>query len=275
MLRDKITILVNTCDQYSDLWLMFYKALEEYWPDRQVEVVFNTENISSFGFDTQCCSIHNSESLEWGQRLRDVLASIDTTYVLMVCDDFILEDYINVGAIEDIIDYMDGNEKISSFYLDKIDLESIGGCKYDGFSLISPEAEYRLNTAPAIWKKSDLLLFTGGVDTPWAWEVFGTYRTQKFDKDFYQRDAASIYTFNGKKGGAIYRGKWVAEVVVPKVEKYNLNIDFNLRGFSSDLVDERRTMKWKISFLHIGFKMVGLDFVKFVKYYLKSKIKKI
>lgn len=275
MLRDKITILVNTCDQYSDLWLMFYKALEEYWPDRQVDVVFNTENIGTLGFDTQCCSIHNSESLEWGQRLRDTLSSIDTMYVLMVCDDFILEDYVNVGAIQNIIDYMDGNERISSFYLDKIDLESRNGCQYEGFSLISPDAEYRLNTAPAVWKKSDLLLFTGNMDTPWAWEVFGTYRTQKFDRDFYQREATSIYTFNGKKGGAIYRGKWVAEVVVPKVKKYNLNIDFNLRGFSSDLDDERRTMKWKIGFLYIGFKMVGLDFLKFVKYYLKSKMKKI
>lgn len=273
-LRDKVTVVVNTCDAYSDLWEMFYLALEEYWPNRTIDLIVNTELKTELGFESNRVSVHNSTSQYWGERLIETLSDVDADYVITLYDDFIIEASFDESIIENAIEWMENESNISVFYLDDLKLESVTDSNYyDGFELIEPRADFRLNSAPAVWRKSELIKYTGKEDSPWAWEVFGTYRTQKNNNKFYQ-PLNKIYKFNGAKGGAIYRGQWVKEVVVDKAKKYNLTIDFNKRGFSSDTTFEKRSLLWKLKFILLGYKMVGFDVFKFIRNALKSKLSK-
>ena len=149
--------------------------------------------------------------------------------------------------------------------------------KGNKYVLLDDKVDYRLNSSPAIWRRKDLLNYTGVFDNPWAWEVFGTFRTIGDKKKFYcpGEKEEDIYKFNSKKGGAIYRGKWVKEVVLDKAEKYKINTDFNIRGFSSDTEFEKRTISWKIDFILLGYKMVGFDVLKFIFKALKTKLFKM
>jgi len=119
-----------------------------------------------------------------------------------------------------------------------------------------------------------LIKYTGKNDTPWAWEVFGSYRTYKDGKKFYApvSSSFSLYRFDYEKGGAIYRGKWVSHVVIPKNKKYNLNMDFSIRGFSAEDRYEKRSLTWKMKFLLLGFRMVGFKSFIFIIRYLKIKL---
>ena len=115
-------------------------------------------------------------------------------------------------------------------------------------------------------------LFTGKRDSPWAWEVFGTYKTQRYAKHFFQPTQNKFYSFNGAQGGAIYRGKWVAEVIDEKIKKYNISLDPNIRGYTDSLSNENRAFSWKLNFIVNGFKTDRLKAFWFLFFYLRNKI---
>ena len=281
-IREQLTILGNSCDAYYDVWSLFFSALDEYWPDRKLKVVLNIEekhpnlgqNIIISNFESK------SQSAYWGERLIESLKKIETEYVLVVYDDFILERFIDDLELREILLKMDSNLDISVVYLTKLGLKiKENSClmcereKGNKYALLDDTIDYRLNSAPAIWRKKDLLSYTDVFDNPWAWEVFGTYRTIGNNKKFYcpREKEEDIFKYNSKKGGAIYRGKWVRDVVVDKDEKYNLNIDFTKRGFSIDNGHEKRSLKWKMDFILLGYKMIGVKIFQFIYRTLRNR----
>lgn len=273
--NDSLTILVNSCDTYHDVLSLFFAALKEYWPDCEFPIVINTE---SRRYTEYPASVHNhlgpSGADKWGERLRSALHSIDSQYVLMLYDDFILEAPVSILGLHSALDLLRNDSDIAAIYLTKTALplanEGIG----KNLSLVASRADYRLNSAPGIWRREDLINYTGPDDSPWAWEVFGSYRTYGDHKKIYSLNSSSsdIYPYNYTKGGAIYRGKWVKEVVVEKINKYNLSIDTGKRGVSEEGHYEPRSLKWKINFMRTGFKMVGLKSFIFIYRYVAAKL---
>jgi len=279
-MKHKMTMLVNSCDAYSDVWPFFFSALHEYWPDRDLEVMLNIEHKRP-DLGENIAIINNDKSVSWGLRLKKSLEKIEKEYVLVVYDDFILEDFVDSSELHEIVLKMDSNPDIAVVYLTKLKLkvkENIhlmgGRCNKNKYALLDDKVDFRLNSAPAVWRRKDLLHYTGVFDTPWAWEVFGTFRTIGDGKKFYcpSDKEEDVFKYNYSKGGAIYRGKWVRDVVVNKKEKYGLNVDFNERGFSIDHGHEKRSLKWKIDFILLGYKMVGLKVFVFIYNSLKKKI---
>ena len=264
-LNDHITVLINTCDAYADLWPLISASFKEYWPNRSVEIVLNTEILTGTNCDEFDVLIHNSTSNLWGERLLQTLEDIRTEYVLMIFDDFILDDYFDEAVLLQLIEKMNNDETIAVFYLDTLDLPTSPVCTHSSdFSLIATDADYRLNSAPGVWRKKDLQKFTRKNDTPWAWEAFGSYITQQYSNKFFQSINTQFYSFDGRQGGAIYRGKWVADVVLDKAKKYQLEIDFSKRGFADTSTLEKRSFYWKIKFLYTGFRMIGFGVLKFI-----------
>ena len=44
-MKSNITVLVNSCDSYSDAWYPFFTLWKKYWPDSKFPVIFgNGEN---------------------------------------------------------------------------------------------------------------------------------------------------------------------------------------------------------------------------------------
>jgi hypothetical protein len=80
-----------------------------------------------------------------------------------------------------------------------------------------------------------------------------------------------IFPYNHEKGGAIYRGKWVKEIVDNKIFKYGLNINTSIRGYSDNLVYEPRSLYWKVNFFITGYRMIGLKVLKVMFNLIKSK----
>lgn len=274
----KVTVVVNTCDAYRDVWPLFFSALEEYWPDRSVDIVLNTET-QSVGFEVSRLSVHNFQDKsgqdKWGKRLLETLNSIKTEYVVALYDDFILEALLDSGRLMSLVSMMDADRDIAVCYLTNMKLTTLPGADVCGQSLIEPTIPYRLNSAPALWRRKDLIRYTGAIDTPWAWEVYGSYRTYGDGKHFYCPTTVQddVFHYNHAKGGAIYRGKWVAEVVEPKNLKYKLGMDLSIRGMSVEGAFEQRTLAWKLKFLWLGYRMVGFKSLDFFISSLSRKFK--
>jgi hypothetical protein len=271
--RANLTVVVNSCDAYTDVLSLFFCALHEYWPDCPHPIVVNTESPTYSKFARVHHHRSSSGQDNWGERLLLTLSSIDSEYVLMVCDDFILDSEVHGSRIDAAVSALQSNPEAAAVYLIDTQLPIRSDSPAAGFGIIDERAEYRLNSAPGVWRRSALMKYTRTGDNPWAWEVFGTYRTRGDGSVFLTPlpGSGDIFPYNYRKGGAIYRGKWVREVV-RNVERYNLGIDWNQRGFSSDVVFEKRSFRWKVDFLLIGFRMVGFKAFSFLPAYLRGKM---
>lgn len=265
-----LTIVVNTCDSYDDVLEMFFAAFKEYWPDCPYPIVINAERKTYSQYSAITNNYFSEDNIDrWGARLLSTLNTIETEFVLMLYDDFILEGRVNNNDILKSLSYLKDEKNASVFYLVDIDLPSEIYNK--DLKVLLPKIDFCLNSSPAIWRRKDIISYTGKVDSPWAWEVFGSYRTYGENKLFYS-SCSDIYKYNYEKGGAIYRGKWVEDVVVEKDKKYNLGIDFSIRGFSIKGGYEKRSLKWKLNFLLLGYRMVGFKSLLFVYRYIKGKL---
>jgi hypothetical protein len=271
-----LTVVVNTCDAYKDVLEVFFSAFRRYWPDCPYPVLINTESSEPrYGV-----AVHRYKATDgyddWGARLRATLNSLDTEFVLMVYDDFVLNTPVSNQRVAGALALLNSRPAAAAVYLinTKLPLDIDDANMDDEFVPVKSRADYRLNSAPAVWKRQALLDYTAAGDTPWAWEVFGTYRSWGDEKIFYSLNPASdaVYPYNHAKGGAIYRGKWVRDVVEEVMRIHPLNVDWNIRGFSSDAEFEKRPWSWKLNFIRTGFRMAGWKAVFFLRSYIVEKI---
>jgi hypothetical protein len=269
-----LTIVINTCDTYEDVLVIFFHAFNAHWPDCPYPVVINTES-NKYQHPAR---VHNHHSPggtdDWGARLLSTLRTVESEFVLMVYDDFILDCKVNNDRVTAALLLMKSQAQATVAYLIDTALPLSTPDSTQTFVEIKARADYRLNSAPGIWRRQNLMSYTAAGDTPWAWEVFGTYRTWGDGKDFYSLNPqqADIYPYNHAKGGAIYRGKWVREVVEQVSQAYPLKINWEERGYSSDKIFEKRSIAWKLRFLETGFRMVGWKVIYFLMGYIRDKI---
>ncbi|MFC3701990.1 hypothetical protein ACFOND_10090 [Reinekea marina] len=264
-------MIVNSCNDYGDVVPLFLAALKEYWPSWDGDIIINNEKYLEVNHLTDL----KRREVTWGKRLQLILQSIQTNYVLMVFDDYILESKVNVSKFNEFMEILAKDENQSVFYLNAVCLRDHSDDKVSNFRILKDKVDFRINSAPAVWRKNDLQSYVGEKDNPWAWEVFGTYRSFGDGKVFCSPSSVenNLFNYNYKKGGAIYRGKWVREVVVDKCEKYGIDIDFNKRGFTDDLANEKRTWLWKVKFIWLGFRMVGFKSLYYFIGYVRAKAK--
>ena len=271
----ELTIVVNTCDEYSDVLEVFFCAFQKWWSDCPYPIVINTESKqyeSVFPARVHIAKITDSCD-DWGGRLLETLSDIESEFVLMLYDDFILEEKVDTRQIHKALLLLKADEHSAVTYLVNTSLPSMATDDESLFLPVKDGVEYRLNSAPGVWRRQVLSDYTSPGDNPWAWEVFGTYRTWGDGLSYYSINPrqSDVYPYNYSEGGAIYRGKWVREVVEKIMANYQLNIDWSKRGFSAGICHEKRSFMWRIRFIQTGWKMVGFKAMNFLIAYFKAK----
>jgi len=259
---ERCVVVVNSCDAYADVWPLFFAAFRDRWPDCPFSLVVNTESLDATAPGLRVSSHvmpHAQRSSPWGARLLSTLKDQSSEYVLMLFDDFVLEEPVDGEAIDQCIEWMDVNPAISVFYFSHVPGSARPVSEYRGFEAIPRLTNYRLNSAPALWRRQHLIELTRADDTPWIWELFGTSRTFLHRGRYFcaQSGHETIYRFNYTMGGAIYRGKWVPQVAGPLIERYGLDIDWDVRGITG-AQGAPRTLVEKLRMLAQGFRASGL-----------------
>ncbi len=262
------SIIVNTCDAYSDLWEPFFCLLKENWPDCiNREIIINTETKRD-GINAENIRFVNTKydkGDQWGGRLLHCLNEAKSDYVVVLMDDFFLREPVSLDKVELALNALHNTPEIAVFYLvDILKKDSIDG-EFLGYTEVPRWKNYRLNSAPALWRKESLIRYTKETDNPWAWEYFGSCRTNHTKELFYtvSKIKEPVYDY----AHAIYRGKWLGEDILPLLDRYSLNIDFKNRGvIGMDDILPKRSFKWKVQYVLTGIKMVGLEaFIPLIK----------
>lgn len=269
---NKCTLLINTCDNYKDTWVPFFSLLMNYWKDCPYPIYMNMEEEEfSFG-GLEINLLNHSKETQWSNRLIDSLKKIRTKYIILMLDDFFINDKVNQNKIDQCINWMEENQNIAVFSFASSLWKDIDDNIYQGFDLRPLEAEYRFNLQAALWNRKQLIRLLKKGESPWQTEHMGTFRSRILYKNkfFYAAKKNEPMIIPYEYGGAIHQGKWTVET--PELlRKNNINgIDFNIRGFdpkptsewSKLRLDEEHLKKNKSLKIRIGEYLVALGIVK-------------
>lgn len=229
-----ITIVVSSCDAYSDLWPPFFTILARCWPGIPYPVVLATESAECTGAPLPVRTLHPADAtLPWTGRLAQVLGQIDTPYVLLLLDDFFFTGPINGAGVEACRRWMDEDPLVAcfSFY------PTTGNAPaslYPGFEPRPQTGLYRFNAQAGLWRRERLMEFLAPPQDAWQWEQEGNKRSFALKDTFYsQQDGPNrFFPYDYMRHGLI-GGKWFADTPA-LFERYGIALDFARRGFYTE-----------------------------------------
>jgi hypothetical protein len=170
-----LTILVTSCDKYSDLWAPFSQLFNKYWSDCPYPVYLITESPNEttpeFCFD----KVIPCGKVGWGDRLSMALEQVETPYVMLLCDDYFLCDRVDSGLIAHYVNlaqkYNAGNLRlIPNPKHTRIFSSEANLGEYD------KKTAYCIATQAGIWDTIFLTRLAKGYNSIWEFERLGSFR---------------------------------------------------------------------------------------------------
>ena len=166
-------VLVASCDKYADLLSPFSALWRKFWPDCPFEVVLVTEsepaNAKELCFDrVVACGAGGN----WCSRLVQALDTVNTPYVLMLCDDYYLEKPVDtVRILKRVAQAKD---------FDAVNLRLIPNPKpsipyRDGLMEYRKQTAYCIATQAGIWNREFLRGLADGRASIWEFERHGSF----------------------------------------------------------------------------------------------------
>lgn len=245
-LDKKLTILVNSCDAYSDLWEPFFILFDKFGGElKNCPIILNADNkkYKYKGLNITCPNQFEN-NVQWGKRVKNCLKHVKTDHVLTLLDDFFIQRPCNVDVIKQCIDWLDGNKNVGAFNLLSMKQSEEESEKFKNFCFIKPETGYRLNSQACIWRKEILDKSMLDDESPWDWELFGNLRNSVIlkDVDFYciSEKVDEPYFYNAefcnkkyspdKVQNAVIRGKWDLNCVEKCFKENGIEVDYSKRG---------------------------------------------
>jgi hypothetical protein len=255
----KFSLLVNTCESYSDTWNPFFLHLKKYWPQNSLSICFNSESSCPRFYDYDIYSPRSysrSNGQYWGLRLLNALESIKGEFCISLYDDFFIEEPISLDAINSLLGIIEDNDDVACIYICLPDVSKFISTCFEGVVEIPKNIDYRLNSVPAIWRTSALKELTHKYDTPWSWEFFGSGRSDLSRFRFLSVEN-DLYKYSRSTGGAVHRGKWVNSVVERSLKEFNWIPDYEYRPLEGYSMDTKRMLRQRIDFYIHGFKVAS------------------
>lgn len=168
-LKDKLSMMISSCENYSDLWENHITLLRENWPDRTIKATIVTDR----KHDGELKGVNifpAGDELEMPQRIKEFLPRINTEYVLITLDDYYINKPIENAKIIRAVKIMD---KLSLDYLRfwpyPHEKRRVDGLK--NMHWIELEGNYKVNLYPGIWRKSFLEKTLKESLSAWEYEV--------------------------------------------------------------------------------------------------------
>lgn len=216
-MKELCTVVVNSCDKYEEAWYPFFELIKKYWPNREMNIVLNTEKkqYRHEGLDILCINTKENES--WSARLISVLSQIETKYVILLLEDFFLRSYVKEQEVLRCIEYMEQDSQIAVFYFKHITGHDTAS-KYSGYNEMDLDKKYILNCQAAVWSRDALLGLLEPSESPWDLEERAHLRIGNSIKKFY---CSNVGTYSDSKenvfdylwaletGYGICKSKWL------------------------------------------------------------------
>ena len=222
-----VSVLIFSCDSYSDAWGPMFKLLFKYWKcNYPVYVTAQTKQ----------CLLPDVKTINtggtWTERMKAAVEQIPTKYIIGMCEDMFLRRPVKQREINRCHKYMEQDESIGCFNFEK-EYENITllDCPYEGFGQKPSGRHFQKSTQPTLWRRDYLLKLLDGAMTTWEWEEHETeYDHKHFIWNGSPDELVFEYGYHGNKPFGIIKGKWCEADVKPLFKKEGIDLDLSIRG---------------------------------------------
>lgn len=199
--RDRLAVLVNSCDKYSDVWPVFFQLFFKYWPDCPYPVYLGT-NEKTYD-DLRVTSLCVGPDKSWAESTRAMVSMVPETSILWFLDDYLIWEKVATAEVESLYGrFIDLGANYLRFSPDG-GTEKMKPVIDEQLLELLPGAGYRASLDNAIWKCDMLLTLLKDGETPWEMESLGSERSNLYG-GFYATRTKVFHRTNG-----LERGKWL------------------------------------------------------------------
>lgn len=260
--NNKATVLICSCDNYSDIWVPFFTLFQKNWPDCPFRIILNTESKTYPEKWVASLQLYEgvNKKISYGRRMIDHLNHIETEYVILLLDDFFLRGPVSTKRILQLLEQMDFDKSIASINFDisydiADDLTSL-----QGYRLKPNYSDYKLDLQAGIWRKDVLLKYWLPYMSPWDFEYYGSILTINDGYKYYQRDyhTPPIFYYYDQQNFfefGLRGGKWYKNSVESLFKENNIDVDFSVRGTIDENTNKQPIIILRL-FIAFGFKKV-------------------
>lgn len=222
------SVLIYSCDKYSDVWGPFFTLFFRYWKcPYQVYLTAESEQ----------CLVPEVKTINtmgtWTERIQKAVREIPTKYVIGMCEDMFFRRPVYQHIIDACVMYMEHDHMAGCFNFEK---ECEPGCEllpspYPSFGKKPDGNHFQKSCQPTLWRRAYLEKLLDCKMDPWQWEWTET----SFPLDHYiwngsPEGEAFDYGYYNRKWFGIMQGKWVEDDVAPLFAREGIGIDLNIRG---------------------------------------------
>lgn len=220
-----VSVMIYSCDKYSDVWGPFFTLFFRYW-ECPYQVYLATE--------TEMCLLPEVKTINhegiWTERMWESVKEIPTEFVICMCEDMFLRRPVRQEIINLCVDRMIQHPEYACFNFEK-DFDGAKEGAYPLFGKKPPGNNYKKSCQPTLWRRSILEELLDCRMNAWEWEM--TAAPEYYKYWIYTGDYDSIvfdYGYRYSQWFGIQKGRWVASDVVPLFEKEGINMDLSIRG---------------------------------------------
>jgi hypothetical protein len=219
-MSNDLGILVLSCDKFYDLWRPYFSLFQEYY-DGSSQVYLGSNTVTFEG--DKITTIYSGEDTDWSTSCRNILRQIPNKYILLLLEDIFITSKIDSDKINQHLQYMKDN-KAKHIHLaptpkpDKWVLDQ-------EFGVYEKGAPYRVNVV-GYWDKEYLLSLLLDGESPWDFEIKGSYRTA-YDDGFYCLQKPLFSSVH-----ILEKGRWLPEAVNYN-KKHNTSLEIEKRPILS------------------------------------------
>jgi hypothetical protein len=216
---EHFAILVTSCDKYSDLWDGFFSQLDKNLSIPVKKYLLTNHQKYDGKYAHQVQTILVGDDLNWSDGLSKALHQISERKLFIIVEDFFVSAPIDSGLMERVINFSIAEDTQLIHY------ETLPGSVDSGFTEYAkcePGMPY-LTGVCGIWDREYLksLLING--ESPWQFEVYGSYRAQ-FSADRIYCSKTPLFEFKNM----IQKGAWVKSNIA-WAKKSNIPLSYERR----------------------------------------------
>ena len=199
------SLLISTCDKFSDLWDTHISFLRKKWVGDFWKVYMVTDRPTDKSYDGVEIIVAES-GLDFPMRIRYALDFIKTDYVLLTLDDYFLIE----KAYSEKLEYLVGRAEMENIdYLLLYDRRKTNPKKYESIDKLVPidlNQKYSVNLYPAIWSKEFLKNSVNGDLNPWLYEpTLTNYAKNQNAKCCFSHSGAFVVLDVVRKGKVLHK----------------------------------------------------------------------
>ncbi len=184
-----LAIVIPSCDDYSELWSITITSLLKYWPSLNTKhnslPIYLITKHESF-VHNRVVNLKLGDDVSWSDNLIKALGKIDKKYILMILDDYIINQPVNERRFIELYRvFLQFNAPYMNMSLEaRFPFLQDGPMLSNNVMIRNRMGEYRNSTQISLWQKQDLLSLLKPGENAWQFALQGNERTRSFLRPF-------------------------------------------------------------------------------------------